>query len=64
MNQQRIGERKMKHLTQEEQNFISAIQDYQKEQDKLFLSYIDILKIVKNLGYSITLDELERKDRS
>lgn len=54
----------MKHLTQEEQNFISAIQDYQKEQDKLFLSYIDILKIVKNLGYSITLDELERKDRS
>jgi hypothetical protein len=42
----------MKPLTQEEQDFVSAIQDFQKEQDKLFLSWSEVLQIVKDLGYT------------
>ena len=51
----------MKPLTQEEQDFISAIQDFQKEQDKLFLSWCEVLQIVKNLGYTRTLDKSENQ---
>ena len=39
-------------MNQEEQDFVSAIQDFQKEQDKLFLSWCEVLQIVKDLGYT------------
>ena len=31
--------------------FLSAIEDYKKENDKLFLSWSEVLHIVKKLGY-------------
>lgn len=40
-------------MNQEELEFVTAIEDYKKEQDKLFLSWCEVLQIVKNLGYEI-----------
>ena len=39
----------MKQMTQEEMNFCTAIEDYKKEKDKLFLSWCEVLQIVKDL---------------
>ena len=47
----------MEPLSQEEHDFVSAIQDFQKEHDKLFLSWCEVLQVVKDLGYQIPESE-------
>jgi hypothetical protein len=42
-------------VNQEELDFLKAIEDYKKKGDKLFLSWTEVLSIVKDLGYSRTL---------
>ncbi|MDG1454593.1 MAG: hypothetical protein P8R38_00140 [Planctomycetota bacterium] len=42
-------------VNQEELDFLKAIEDYKKKGDKLFLSWTEVLSIVKGLGYSRTL---------
>lgn len=42
-------------VNQEELDFLQAIEDYKKKNDKLFLSWTEVLGIVKSLGYSRTL---------
>ena len=42
----------MKPLSQEELDFCTAIEDYKKEHDKLFLSWSEVLQIVKDMGYT------------
>lgn len=39
-------------MNQEESEFVAAIEEYKIEQDKLFLSWVEVLQIVKDLGYS------------
>ncbi len=41
-----------KSLNQEELEFVRAIEEYKKDNDKLFLSWTEVLGIVKKLGYS------------
>ena len=41
-----------KSLNQEELEFVRAIEQYKKKNDKLFLSWTEVLGIVKKLGYS------------
>lgn len=41
-----------KPLNQEELEFVRAIEEYKKNNDKLFLSWTEVLGIVKKLGYS------------
>jgi len=38
-------------LTPEELQFIKAIEKYKKEHDKQFLSWTEVLKVVKAAGY-------------
>ena len=42
-------------VSQEELDFLTAIEDYKQKGDKLFLSWTEVLSIVKGLGYSRTL---------
>ncbi len=42
-------------VNQEELDFLQAIEDYKKKNDKLFLSWTEVLGIVKSLGYSRTV---------
>ena len=42
---------KPKSLNQEELEFVRAIESYKKQHDKLFLSWTEVLEIVKDLGY-------------
>jgi len=39
-------------FTDEETVFLAAVQRYQRKIDKKFLTYTDILRLVKNLGYA------------
>ena len=39
-------------MNQEESDFVTAIEDYKTKEDKLFLSWTEVLEIVKNLGYT------------
>lgn len=39
-------------MNQEELEFVTAIEDYKIREDKLFLSWCEVLAIVKNLGYT------------
>lgn len=41
-----------KSLNQEELEFVRAIEQYKKKNDKLFLSWTEVLSIVKKLGYN------------
>ena len=41
-----------KSLNQEELEFVRAIEEYKKQNDKLFLSWTEVLGIAKGLGYS------------
>ncbi len=41
-----------KPLNQEELEFVRAIEEYKKDNDKLFLSWTEVLGIAKKLGYS------------
>ena len=50
-------------MTQEELDFIGAIADFQKENDKLFLSWCEVLKIVKNLGYRQPADPKNKEGK-
>ena len=38
-------------VTDEEKEFIKAIENYKIQEDKLFLSWREVLGIVKSLGY-------------
>ena len=40
-----------KMVTDEEKEFIKAIENYKIQEDKLFLSWREVLGIVKSLGY-------------
>ena len=42
-------------VNQEELDFLQAIEEFKKKNDKLFLSWTEVLKIVKDLGYSRTV---------
>lgn len=42
-------------MNQEELEFVKAIEDYKKSEDKLFLSWTEVLSIVKDLGYTRTV---------
>ena len=42
-------------VNQEELDFLQAIEEYKKKNDKLFLSWTEVLGIVKSLGYSRTV---------
>ena len=39
-------------VNQEELEFLKAIEEFKKKEDKLFLSWTEVLSIVKDLGYS------------
>ncbi|MGE4619179.1 MAG: hypothetical protein AAEJ04_05155 [Planctomycetota bacterium] len=41
-------------VNQEELDFLQAIEDYKKKNDKLFLSWTEVLGVIKKLGYSRT----------
>lgn len=41
-----------KSLNQEELEFVRAIENFKKQNDKLFLSWTDVLGVAKGLGYS------------
>jgi uncharacterized protein (UPF0335 family) len=41
----------LESLSSEEMQFIKAIERYKKESGKLFPSWSDVLKILKDLGY-------------
>ncbi|OUU21714.1 MAG: hypothetical protein CBC13_08670 [Planctomycetia bacterium TMED53] len=42
-------------VNQEELDFLRAIEDFKKKEDKLFLSWTEVLSIIKDLGYSRSL---------
>ena len=42
-------------MNQEELEFVKAIEDFKKSSDKLFLSWTEVLSIVKDLGYTRTV---------
>jgi hypothetical protein len=42
-------------LTQEQVDFLHAIEQYKKKNDKLFLSWTEVLSIVKAQGYTRTV---------
>lgn len=42
-------------MNQEELEFVKAIEDFKKSEDKLFLSWTEVLSIVKDLGYTRTV---------
>ena len=42
-------------MNQEELEFVKAIEDFKKNEDKLFLSWTEVLSIVKDLGYTRTV---------
>jgi|APSaa5957512493_1039668.scaffolds.fasta_scaffold356782_1 hypothetical protein len=42
---------KPKSLSADELEFISVIESYKKKHHKLFLSWTEVLEIVKDLGY-------------
>lgn len=46
-------------LGKEELEFVQAIENYKKENDKLFLSWTEVLRIVKDLGYISTAKSRE-----
>ena len=41
-----------KSLNQEELEFVRAIEQYKKKNDKLFLSWTEVLSVVKAQGYT------------
>ncbi|HIA27375.1 MAG TPA: hypothetical protein EYN79_04525 [Planctomycetes bacterium] len=47
-------------LGKEELDFVRAIENYKKENDKLFLSWTEVLRIVKDLGYFVTARSREK----
>ena len=49
-------------LTQEELEFVKAIEQYKKEKGQNFLSWTEVLNIVKDLGYAKS--ELNRRKRA
>ena len=46
-------------LTPEELQFIKAIEKYKKEHEKHFLSWTEVLKVVKAVGYRKVADPQE-----
>jgi len=42
-------------LSQDQVDFLHAIEQYKKNNDKLFLSWTEVLSVVKSLGYTRTV---------
>jgi hypothetical protein len=51
----------LESLSSEELQFIKAIEKYKKENSKLFLSWTEVLKILKELGYRKTARRPEKE---
>ena len=50
-------------LSTEELQFVKAIEKYKQEKRKLFLSWTEVLKIIKELGYRRTARKPVEADR-
>ena len=54
----------LESLSNEELQFVKAIEKYKQKQGKLFLSWTEVLKILKELGYrKIASKERKEKER-